>query len=84
MKNNVDQMLRDVGYTPKKDIVESDKKISNTINPDYIFECKKCGHLVYATSTDKLLDYSCPHCGEEWSKNWIFIGKGDWKKNHGE
>ena len=54
------------------------------MDEDYVFECKKCGHVVYASSTDKMLSYDCPECGEEWFKNWIFIGKGDFKKDCGE
>lgn len=48
-------------------------------NPDYIFVCKKCGHQLYTSDVDKILNYDCPKCGEEANKNWIFSKKGNWK-----
>jgi DNA-directed RNA polymerase subunit M/transcription elongation factor TFIIS len=53
--------------------------------PDWIFECRKCGHLLYIgkdkdNKWSKVLAEDCPNCGEEGDENWIFIGEGDFKK----
>lgn len=47
--------------------------------PDFIFECRKCGHNVYVQKNEvhKLLDYECPECGEEAGGLWILLDEGD-------
>ena len=47
---------------------------------DYIFQCKKCEHIVYVHNINKFLKQECPECGEEFQGNWIFIGIGEFKK----
>lgn len=50
--------------------------------PDFIFECKKCGHLLYVPKVIdkliKLLKTDCNECGEE--PCWIICGEGDFDK----
>ena len=48
--------------------------------PDWIFQCRKCGHLVYILkdSIKKMLKIDCPDCGEEACENWILYGEGDY------
>ena len=53
-------------------------------NPDYVFECKKCRHRLYASSVKKIIEYDCPECGEESYLNWIFFRMGNYDKEHGE
>lgn len=53
----------------------------------WVFECRKCGHLIFLkkdSDMKKLETYDCPECGEEPRRNWIFLGEGnsesfDWK-----
>lgn len=54
------------------------------MKPDYIFQCRKCGHLLYVDKEKfykncKLQD--CPECGEEEYENWIFIDEGNFDKD---
>lgn len=55
------------------------KKKIVTNRPDFIFACKKCGHLIYAKKgsekVEKLLNISCPNCGEE-GEIWVLVGEG--------
>ena len=46
-----------------------------------VFECQKCGHLLYAENTDdlfrqmgKVSNLGCPNCGEDADRNWVLIG----------
>lgn len=52
-------------------------------NPDIIFSCKKCGHLVYINKKNmrkiiSLINKDCLRCGEE--KLWLLYGEGNYKK----
>jgi len=52
-----------------------------------VFECRKCGHLIFLNKNKtlkKLETYKCPGCKEKPERNWIFLGEGnsenfDWK-----
>lgn len=49
-------------------------------NPDWIFECKKCGHNLYIgkEEMDKMHALkNCINCGEE-TPTYIFIGEGNY------
>lgn len=52
-----------------------------TKNKDFIFQCKKCSHQIYTSTPEKLINYDCPECGEEWNENYILIGKGNYDKD---
>jgi len=53
----------------------------------WVFECRKCGHLIFLNKNKtlkKLETYKCPECKEKSERNWIFLGEGssenfDWK-----
>lgn len=46
--------------------------------PDFVFKCKKCGHLLFTPNIEKLLVSDCPQCGEEAYMNWILKRRGDY------
>ena len=46
--------------------------------PDIVFQCKKCGHLIFTPNVIKLLKTDCPRCGEEPYVNWILKRRGDY------
>lgn len=48
---------------------------------DYKFRCLKCYHVIYTDDPKKLVDYSCPNCGEEWFENYAFMGMGVFQKS---
>ena len=56
--------------------------------PDFIIQCRKCGHEVYitggATMTGKEIakkaELDCPECGEEYYENWRIVGLGNFEK----
>jgi DNA replicative helicase MCM subunit Mcm2 (Cdc46/Mcm family) len=51
--------------------------------PDYLFECRKCGHNLYIDKNEmyKMLKVEeCPECGEE-TPIFIFVGEGDFTKS---
>ena len=58
-------------------------------NPDIIFQCRKCEHMIYVIGGAQLtgeviarkLKTDCPNCGEESYENWVLIGSGDFKKH---
>jgi transcription elongation factor Elf1 len=62
----------------KKKMTTKTPKINT---PDYVFECKKCGHYLYVDKKkmQKLIDRDCDECGEE-APIWIFIGEGNFEK----
>jgi transcription elongation factor Elf1 len=46
-----------------------------------VFQCRKCGHLLYVENTDdlarmlrKISNADCPNCGEEPEGNWVLVG----------
>lgn len=46
-----------------------------------VFQCRKCGHLLYVENTDdlarmlrELSNDDCPNCGEEPEGNWVLVG----------
>ena len=46
-----------------------------------VFECRKCGHRLYAENTEDIVqkigrvsNLDCPNCGEEPEGNWILLG----------
>jgi predicted RNA-binding Zn-ribbon protein involved in translation (DUF1610 family) len=49
------------------------------MNRNYVvFECRKCGHLLFADKINKtllqgIMNYNCPSCGEEGYSNWILL-----------
>ena len=47
---------------------------------DFVFTCKKCGHLIFIMKIEKLLKTDCPSCGEEAEENWIFARMGNYEK----
>ena len=49
--------------------------------PDFIFECRKCGHNLYVDKDriGTLVEYDCPECGEEAGRLWILLGEGDFE-----
>lgn len=51
--------------------------------PDYVFKCRKCGHLLFLEDVDKLLLKDCPECGEESYENWIFKRRGNYEEEYG-
>lgn len=58
--------------------------------PDFVFRCKKCGHLLFTDATKegvlKLIDAECPMCGEEpdsWNGLWVLIRDGNFKEEYG-
>lgn len=52
---------------------------------DIVFECKKCGHLLFVKTlgrsaediADILDEMNCPNCGESPEENWTFKTLGD-------
>jgi DNA-directed RNA polymerase subunit RPC12/RpoP len=58
---------------------------------DLVFECKKCGHLLFITGTasekvkkiSKLNNYECPNCSAEREENWVYVRTGDYQKEYG-
>jgi predicted RNA-binding Zn-ribbon protein involved in translation (DUF1610 family) len=52
-------------------------------NPDFVFECNKCGHNLYVDKTkmQKVCDMEdCPECGEE-TPVFTLIGEGNLESN---
>ena len=54
------------------------------MEPDLLFECRKCGHNLYIDKEEiekvaSLPEYECPECGEEGERNWIVLGEGNFK-----
>lgn len=51
--------------------------------PEFIFECKKCGFNIYVDkkipSIRSLLVLDCDYCGEE--PRWMLIGEGKYDNN---
>lgn len=48
----------------------------------WVFECKKCGHLIFIDKTEnlkKMFKCRCPECGEEPLRNWVLVGEGNGK-----
>lgn len=46
-----------------------------------VFECRKCGHTIYAECTEDLFRdvgriscLECPTCGEDPEGNWVLVG----------
>jgi transcription elongation factor Elf1 len=62
----------------------------NNLN-DLVFECRKCGHLLFITGTatekikkiTKLDNYVCDNCGAEREGNWAYLRKGNYEKEFG-
>ena len=48
-------------------------------NPDIVFQCKKCGHLIFTPNVIKLLETDCPQCGEEPYANWMLKREGHYE-----
>ena len=55
---------------------------------EFIFACKKCGHLLYVEKDkekiQQLLKIDCPTCGENPFELWVLIGEGNYKNDFGE
>ena len=58
--------------------------------PDFVFRCKKCGHLLFTDaardSVVKLIDMECPRCSEEpdcWDGLWVLIREGNFEEEYG-
>ena len=51
---------------------------------DFVFNCRKCGHLIFLKEIKKLLKIDCPECGEEAEENWIFSRMGNYDKEFGK
>ena len=58
--------------------------------PDFVFKCKKCGHLLFTNATKKgvleIIDTVCPCCGEEpdsWNGLWVIIRDGNFEEEYG-
>lgn len=46
----------------------------------WVFECRKCGHLVFLNKKEtlkKMFEYICPECNEKFDGNWILVGEGN-------
>ncbi len=64
-------------------------------NNQLVFQCVKCGHLTFVSTTNKsalsvgkrLIDYDCPSCGEtgSWFDGvWTFVRFGNFEKEYGK
>jgi hypothetical protein len=54
---------------------------------DMVFECRKCGHFLFADKIKKLINKDCPECGEAPDDSvgiWIFLRMGDYEKEYGK
>ena len=48
----------------------------------WVFECKKCGHLIFIKKNKdlkKLIKCQCPECQILDDRNWVFVGEGNSK-----
>ena len=52
------------------------------MKPDYVFCCKKCGHLLFIPKPKKILKPDCPDCGEEPYMNWILLRMGNYEEEY--
>lgn len=60
------------------------------MNKDLVFECRKCGHLLFITGTAsekvkkiaKLNDQECDNCGAEREGNWSYLRTGNYQKEY--
>jgi DNA-directed RNA polymerase subunit M/transcription elongation factor TFIIS len=56
--------------------------------PDIVFECKKCGHLLYVSKDELkekiqyLIEKDCPNCGEQ-PPIFIVSHEGDYNEDYG-
>jgi len=50
--------------------------------PDFVFSCRKCGHLLFTPNVIKLLETDCPNCGEKSYANWILKRKGNYDEEY--
>jgi len=57
-------------------------------NPDIVFKCKKCGHLLFVDKnnliekTMVLIKKDCPECGQEYYRNWILSREGNYAREY--
>lgn len=57
------------------------------MKPDFIFQCRKCEHLLYVDKQKFLKNCELPdclECGEEADENWVFIKEGNFDKEFGK
>ena len=59
-------------------------------NPDIIFQCRKCQHLLYIDIKNfidkEIYDdmKACDNCGEDPEGNWILYGSSNYDKDYPE
>lgn len=55
-------------------------------NPDYVFKCHKCGHMLFIGKKRilEIPELDCPECGEEPVENWFFLGEGNFDTDRTE